>query len=155
MVEQNCIPAHLAIFFSGPSITYHRKKFAKKSMSQDSEELVYINEQQPAQDQAENDFRVLVLVQKDISTAEGSNTDITVEESEAKGKILEGITSFTGINKFFDAFDEQIAYPNQGNLKYDVGSDGFIVIIVGSNNLKENVLNFIDEYLAKAKKPLE
>ena len=109
-------------------------------MSQDSEDLVYINEQQPAQDQAENDFRVLVLVQKDIGKAEGSSTDISVDQSEAKGKILEGITSFTGINKFFDSFDEQIAYPNQGQLKYDVGSDGFIVIIVGSNDLKEKVL---------------
>ena len=61
-------------------------------MSQDSEDLVYINEQQPAQDQAENDFRVLVLVQKDIGKAEGSSTDISVDESEANGKILEGIT---------------------------------------------------------------
>ncbi len=124
-------------------------------MSQDSEDLVYINEQQPAQDQAENDFRVLVLVQKDIGKAEGSSTDISVDQSEAKGKILEGITSFTGINKFFDSFDEQIAYPNQGQLKYDVGSDGFIVIIVGSNDLKEKVLSFIDAYLAQIQKPLK
>lgn len=108
---------------------------------------LYINEQQP--EDAPYDFRVLVLEQPE------EGTPIAVESSDIKEKLLEGIDSFTGINEFFDAFDQQVAYPNEGRLKYDVGSDGFIVIVVDGAELRQKVTEFIDEYLKKCAKNSE
>lgn len=105
---------------------------------------LYINENHPTNERPENDFRVLVLVHK---TDGSDQQDITVDQSEAKGKLLRGIHTFDGINIFFDSFDEHIAYPNEGSIKYDVGSDGFIVVIVDTQDLRKKVLDFIDDYL--------
>ncbi|QPG75313.1 hypothetical protein FOA43_002665 [Brettanomyces nanus] len=120
-------------------------------------ESLYINEQQPSNDHLDTDFRVLVLIQnKETSTTknDGKNTttDISVEQADMKGKLLEGIHTFTGINKFFDEFDRKIAYPNEGSLKYDVGSDGFIVIVVERDQLRKEVGDFIDDYLKNVTK---
>ncbi|VEU22891.1 DEKNAAC103977 [Brettanomyces naardenensis] len=107
---------------------------------------LYINEQQPQDDNLDYDFRVLVLEQKNDSNSDGT-VDVDVEQSEMKGKLLEGIRTFSGINRFFDEFDTKIAYPNEESIKYDVGSDGFIVILVKSAALKAKVVEFIDDYL--------
>lgn len=39
-----------------------------------------------------------------------------------------------------------MAVPNEGHIKYEVGSDGLVVIIVDSTKLKDDAVKFIDDY---------
>ncbi|KAG7856131.1 hypothetical protein KL919_004524 [Ogataea angusta] len=50
--------------------------------------------------------------------------------------VLAGIDSMEKMNEWFDRFDEQVAYPNEGNIKYDVGSDGVVVVIVKTQEVR-------------------
>lgn len=106
-----------------------------------SEEALYINDEQPTDDVLDYDFRVIVLEQPMDNTAE-----ISIEQSEMEEILLDGIDTFTGINKFFDTFDKDIAYPNEKMIKYDVGSDGFIVIVVGSEDRSNNWWYLYDNF---------
>lgn len=68
------------------------------------------------------------------------------KESEMEEILLDRITSFRMMNVFFDAFDDAVAVPNEGHIKYEVGSDGLVVIIVDSTKLKDDAVKFIDDY---------
>ncbi|KAG7890376.1 hypothetical protein KL908_004213 [Ogataea polymorpha] len=50
--------------------------------------------------------------------------------------VLKGIDTMEKMNEWFDRFDEQVAYPNEGNIKYDVGSDGVVVVIVKTHEVR-------------------
>lgn len=68
------------------------------------------------------------------------------KESEMEEILLDRITSFRVMNVFFDAFDDAVSVPNEGHIKYEVGSDGLVVIIVDSTKLKDDAVKFIDDY---------
>lgn len=71
-----------------------------------------------------------------------------VPEGEMDERLLDEIQTFDEVNSFFDTFDEQIALKNEDHIKYEVGSDGLVVIIVDSKDLMTKVLTFIDDYLS-------
>ncbi|GME83175.1 unnamed protein product [Ambrosiozyma monospora] len=116
-------------------------------MTEEHDDVLIMNEQ-PENDQLDYEFRVILIQQKFNQV----NSDLKVEESQMSERILSGIDSFTLINEFFDKFDEKIAYPNEGHIKYDLGSDGVIVIVVETTELRDSVLKFVDEYLVEFKK---
>ncbi|ODV97797.1 hypothetical protein PACTADRAFT_73477 [Pachysolen tannophilus NRRL Y-2460] len=90
---------------------------------------------QPENDQLDHDFRIMLVVQsKDIP--EGEMEELTLQD----------INTFTAMNKFFDSFDEEICLKNEKNIKYDVGSDGLIVVLVDNRKLKDEVSKFIEAY---------
>ncbi|KAK7686828.1 hypothetical protein QCA50_009903 [Cerrena zonata] len=72
-----------------------------------------------------------------------------VPDADMDERLLDNIQSFDAMNAFFDSFDEAIAIPNDGHIKYEVGSDGLVVIVVDSRDLKLKALGWIDDYLAK------
>ncbi|CAK7893097.1 hypothetical protein CAAN1_01S13102 [[Candida] anglica] len=76
-----------------------------------------------------------------------------VPEGEMQERLLDTIQSFDDMNKFFDKFDEIVAIPNEEHIKYEVGSDGMVVVIVDSKELQEKALTFIDEYVGKETSP--
>lgn len=84
----------------------------------------------------ENPLRIIIVVNKP-----GSN-----EGEEMEERHLDGIQSFEDVNTFFDVFDETIAVPNEDHIKYEVGSDGLVVIIVDTLELRDEALKFIDDY---------
>ena len=72
-----------------------------------------------------------------------------VPEGEMDERLLDEIQTFDEVNGFFDKFDEEVALKNEDHIKYEVGSDGLVVIIVDSKELKQKVLTFIDEYTSE------
>lgn len=73
------------------------------------------------------------------------------KEGDMEERLLDGVQSFDEMNDFFDNFDETIALPNEGHIKYEVGSDGLVVIVVDNQELREKALEFFDGYVAKEK----
>lgn len=71
------------------------------------------------------------------------------KEGDMEERLLDGIQSFDEMNDFFDKFDDTIALPNEGHIKYEVGSDGLVVIVVDNKELREKALEFFDEYTVK------
>ncbi|RCK58949.1 hypothetical protein Cantr_07600 [Candida viswanathii] len=68
------------------------------------------------------------------------------ESNEMEERLLDLIQSFKQMDSFFDRFDETIAVPNESHIKYEVGSDGLVVIIVDNLKLRDEVLRFVDGY---------
>lgn len=72
-----------------------------------------------------------------------------VPDGEMEERMLDNIQTFDEVDKFFDTFDDKIAYPNKDHIKYEVGSDGLVVFVVDLNKLKVEVLEFIDKFLTE------
>ncbi|ABN67880.1 predicted protein, partial [Scheffersomyces stipitis CBS 6054] len=70
-------------------------------------------------------------------------------EGEMEERLLDSIQSMEDVNTFFDTFDEKVAIPNEGHIKYEVGSDGLVVIVVDTLQLRNDVLKFLDEHVAE------
>lgn len=67
---------------------------------------------------------------------------------EMEERLLDTVRTMGDMNGFFDEFDEKVAIPNKDHIKYEVGSDGLVVIIVDNAELQESALKFMDEYRA-------
>lgn len=72
-----------------------------------------------------------------------------VPDGELQERLMDYVQSMEDVDKFFNEFDEKVALPNEGHIKYEVGSDGLVVIVVDSGELKASTLKFIDEYNEK------
>lgn len=89
-------------------------------------------------DGLENPMRAIVVV---------NSPD--VPEGEMEERMLDCVQTFDEVDQFFDKFDEEVAVPNESHIKYEVGSDGLVVIIVDLRKLKDSVLAFIDKFAAE------
>lgn len=89
-------------------------------------------------DGLENPMRAVVVV---------NSPDLP--EGEMDERMLDCVQTFDEVDQFFDKFDEEVAVPNEDHIKYEVGSDGLVVIIVDLRKLKETVLAFIDKFAAE------
>lgn len=88
------------------------------------------------------------------STAEGLDNPLraiivvnskSVPEGEMEERMLDQIQTFEEVEAFFDKFDEAVAYPNEDHIKYEVGSDGLVIFVVDSLELKSKVMRFLDD----------
>ncbi|CUM45229.1 uncharacterized protein AC631_05162 [Debaryomyces fabryi] len=70
-------------------------------------------------------------------------------EGDMEEALLDSVQSFDDMNEFFDKFDEKIAIPNEDHIKYEVGSDGLVVIVVDSVSLRDKALKFMEDYSIK------
>lgn len=100
----------------------------------------------------DNEFRILVLANSSMSTENESqdgteSTGINVEESDMEELLLRQVKTIDDVNEFFDEFDSKIAEPNEGHLKYEVGSDGLCVVLVDSIKLKDTVVTFVQRFI--------
>lgn len=125
---------------------------------EDEEEMILEGERETA-GQKQPDFRFLIITTGASAAEDGANaTDGADGASEAPIQVTtENVDeyilpslSMDALNDLFDAFDAQIAYPNEGHIKYEVGSDGLCVIIVDSDSLKAKVAAFVQEQGAKS-----
>lgn len=89
-------------------------------------------------DELDNPLRAIIVV---------NSPD--VPEGDMEERLLDSIQSMEDMNSFFDKFDETIAIPNEGHIKYEVGSDGMVVIVVDNLELRNKALIFIDDYVSK------
>lgn len=108
-----------------------------QSFSMSSEEID-IPRPPEGDDGLENPMRAVVVV---------NSPD--VPEGEMEERMLDCVQTFDEVDQFFDKFDEEVAVPNESHIKYEVGSDGLVVIIVDLRKLKDTVLAFIDKFAAE------
>ncbi|CAX40157.1 conserved hypothetical protein [Candida dubliniensis CD36] len=97
----------------------------------DTEEIPVIE-----QEELDNPLRIILVIDHPENK----------ESNEMEERLLDSIQSFKQMDQFFDKFDETIAIPNESHIKYEVGSDGLVVIIVDNLKLRDEVLVFIDGY---------
>ncbi|CCE82702.1 Piso0_002443 [Millerozyma farinosa CBS 7064] len=72
------------------------------------------------------------------------------DEGEMEEAMLDSVQTFDEVDAFFDKFDQEIAMPNEGKIKYEVGSDGLVVIIAETVEVKNSILDFIEKYITTA-----
>ncbi|ODV81257.1 DUF1892-domain-containing protein, partial [Suhomyces tanzawaensis NRRL Y-17324] len=94
-----------------------------------------MSDEEIVMEELENPLRAIIVVNSP------ENPDGDMEE-----RLLDSIQSFDDMNQFFDNFDEKIAIPNEGHIKYEVGSDGLVVIVVDNLELRNKALEFMDDY---------
>lgn len=102
-----------------------------------SDEEEYVREVH-SDDELDNPLRVIMVINSP------DHPDGDMEE-----RLLDTIQSFKDMNLFFDMFDETIAIPNEGHIKYEVGSDGLVVIVVDSMELRTSALKFLDDWVSE------
>lgn len=106
----------------------------------------------------DNEFRILVLSNSSVSMGESDEGDragagdsgsvsVNVEESDMEEILVRQVRTLADVNEFFDAFDAQVAVPNEGHLKYEVGSDGLCVVLVDSVAIKASVVAFVNKFI--------
>lgn len=95
----------------------------------------------------DNEFRLLVLANASTSQNEDGNTSVSVEQSEMEELLVRPVRTMEDVNEFFDAFDSKIAEPNEGHIKYEVGSDGLCVVLVDNVELKNKVVEFVQKFI--------
>lgn len=74
------------------------------------------------------------------------------DEGEMEEAMLDSVQTFDEVDAFFDKFDQEVAIPNQNNIKYEVGSDGLVVIIAETVEVKKSILEFIEKYITTESK---
>lgn len=117
-------------------IVRHHEELEEEETVPEGQELVF-----------EDEFRVLVLANTTVSANEEGETSVNVEQSDLEEILLRQVRTMDDVNEFFDEFDAKIAQPNDGHLKYEVGSDGLCVVLVDNLKLKESVVEFINNFI--------
>lgn len=116
-------------------------------ISHRDEEEVESNQNDQNSQQKQPDFRFLIITTTPSSDADAETDEpIQVTTENVDEFILSNLESLDAVNALFDEFDSKIAYPNEGHIKYEVGSDGLCVIIVDSVSLKASVVEFVQSY---------
>lgn len=95
----------------------------------------------------DNEFRILILANSSVSGNEEGSTKVSVEESDMEEILVRAVRTLNDVNEFFDNFDAKIAEPNDGHLKYEVGSDGLCVVLVDTIELKNKVVEFVNQFM--------
>ncbi|CAH6720694.1 uncharacterized protein CLIB1444_04S05820 [[Candida] jaroonii] len=117
------------------------------------------------QEELDNPLRVIILLNPEVVNDEGlekESKDSGKEESEESEiapkeivtddlteRLMDYVQTMEEVDEFFNEFDDKIAYPNEGHIKYEVGSDGLVVILVDTADLRDKVVKFIDEFNEK------
>lgn len=94
----------------------------------------------------ENEFRILIIANTNIVSNE-DGVKVDVEESDMEEILVRQVKTIDDVNEFFDNFDKSIAEPNDGHLKYEVGSDGLCVVLVDTLQLKQKTVEFVQAFI--------
>ena len=106
-----------------------------------------INEEPESELVFDNEFRILVLANSSVSPNAEDDTSVSVEQSDMEELLVHPVRTMEDVNEFFDAFDSTIAEPNEGHIKYEVGSDGLCVVLVDDVKLKDAVVTFVQKFI--------
>lgn len=93
----------------------------------------------------ENSYRMLVLLEEPVS---GSKPEDEKKVHEFMDELVLpfNVDEIDQLNSWFDKFDEQICIPNEGHIKYEITSDGIIVLILDKDMepLVSKVRSFVE-----------
>lgn len=96
---------------------------------------------------AENSYRMLVLLEEPVSGTKPEE-DKKVHEFMDELVLPFNVDEIDQLNSWFDKFDEQICIPNEGHIKYEITSDGIIVLILDKEMepLVSEVRSFVETH---------
>lgn len=103
---------------------------------------------------ADNLYRMMILLEEVISEQEKTEQEeLTGKEVKKTHDFVEelllpfGVDELDALNLWFDKFDQEICIPNEGHIKYEITSDGLIVLILDKElePLIEKVKSFVEE----------
>lgn len=100
-------------------------------------------------------YRMLILLEEISSvneTKDGENEKKENTTNKISHEYLDEIDlPFTVneldiLNEWFDKFDEEICIPNEGHIKYEISSDGLIVLMLDKEieNVYLKILKFVE-----------
>lgn len=99
----------------------------------------------------DNLYHMIILLEETIEPtepAEGSDEEETKKMHEFVEELALPFTvdELDALNKWFDKFDEEICIPNEGHIKYEITSDGMMVLILDkeSEHLVADVRDFVE-----------
>lgn len=99
----------------------------------------------------DNGYRMLMLLEEaipDSSQENNENTTKTSHEFVDELVLPIQVDEMDLLNDWFDKFDEQICIPNEGYIKYEISSDGLIVLILNKEReeVVDKVRRFVEEH---------
>ncbi|CAL9731088.1 hypothetical protein MOUN0_L00826 [Monosporozyma unispora] len=104
----------------------------------------------------EGNYRMLILLEEELEDQTVFDSkDSTGETKQMKSsheyldelRLPFAIDELDVLNKWFDKFDEEICIPNEGHIKYEISSDGLIVLMLGKEI--ESVYETIKKFVAQ------
>lgn len=115
-----------------------------------------INKNEEKMSSTEGNFRMLILLEEELEDQTVFDSkDSTGETKQMKSsheyldelKLPFATDELDILNKWFDKFDEEICIPNEGHIKYEISSDGLIVLMLGKDI--ESVYETIKKFVAQ------
>ncbi|QLQ81812.1 hypothetical protein HG537_0G00660 [Torulaspora globosa] len=98
----------------------------------------------------DNLYHMIILLEEAIEPAEAPDNQETKKMHEFVEELVLPFTvdELDVLNKWFDKFDEEICIPNEGHIKYEITSDGMIVLILDkqSEHLITKVRDFVETH---------
>ncbi|CAH00239.1 uncharacterized protein KLLA0_D01661g [Kluyveromyces lactis] len=104
----------------------------------------------------ENVYRMLILLEEPISESAGD----TKKKQNATHEFVDElplpiqVDEMDLLNSWFDKFDEKICIPNEGHIKYEISSDGLIVLILDKSieHIVQEVTSFVEQNVPESEK---
>ncbi|SCU99926.1 LAMI_0G01728g1_1 [Lachancea mirantina] len=98
-------------------------------------------------------YRMLVLLEDALPNAGGSK-DETKNDAKATHEFVDelilpfDVDALEELNEWFDAFDAAICIPNEGFIKYEISSDGLVVLLLDRSREKvvDEVRKFVETH---------
>ncbi|AMD20309.1 HDL435Wp [Eremothecium sinecaudum] len=97
---------------------------------------------------AENFYRMMILLEEPLPDSGSDSKRQNATHDFVDELVLPiQVDELDLLNTWFDKFDEQISIPNEGLLKYEISSDGLIVLILDKkiSHVVEDVKKFLHE----------
>lgn len=96
---------------------------------------------------SQNVYRMLVLLEEPLPENSNSDKQNATHEFVDELTLPIQVEEMDLLNSWFDRFDEQICIPNEGCVKYEISSDGLIVLILDKSveHLVDAVKNFVED----------
>ncbi|CAB4252958.1 similar to Saccharomyces cerevisiae YML108W Putative protein of unknown function whose structure defines a new subfamily of the split beta-alpha- beta sandwiches [Maudiozyma barnettii] len=92
---------------------------------------------------SENFYRMMILLEEELevpienlSESKSEKTEENKEDAKKSHEFIDElilpfkVDELDTLNTWFDKFDEEICIPNEGHIKYEITSDGLIVLIL-------------------------
>lgn len=106
-----------------------------------------------------NFYRMMILLEEELeqpienlSDNKQNETQNKEEDSKKTHEFIDElilpfkVDELDPLNSWFDKFDEEICIPNEGHIKYEITSDGLIVLILDKEleDVIDKVRQFVD-----------
>lgn len=93
----------------------------------------------------ENVYRMLILLEEPLDDKNENKQNASHEFVDELTLPIQ-VEEMDMLNSWFDKFDDKICIPNEGHIKYEITSDGLIVLILDKSveHLVSQVKDFVE-----------